>query len=145
VRRVHRSALVPHSAAQMFDLVNDVEAYPEFLPWCRQSRVLESSDNQMRAEVGMSLAGISRSFTTRNTLQRPERIMLHLVDGPFRHLEGEWQFIALREDACRVTLDLTFEVSNRLFGMALTPAFEKVGNSLVDAFSRRADALYGRS
>lgn len=129
----------------MFDLVNDVEAYPEFLPWCRQSRVLESSDNQMRAEVGMSLAGISRSFTTRNTLQRPERIMLHLVDGPFRHLEGEWQFIALREDACRVTLDLTFEVSNRLFGMALTPAFEKVGNSLVDAFSRRADALYGRS
>ncbi len=128
----------------MFDLVNDVEAYPEFLPWCRQSRVLDSSDNQMRAEVGMSLAGISRSFTTRNTLQRPDRIMLHLVDGPFRHLEGEWQFIALREDACRVTLDLTFEVSNRLFSMALTPAFEKVGNSLVDAFSRRADALYGR-
>ncbi len=144
MRRVHRSALVPHSAAQMFDLVNDVEAYPEFLPWCRQSRVLDSSDNQMRAEVGMSLAGISRSFTTRNTLQRPDRIMLHLVDGPFRHLEGEWQFIALREDACRVTLDLTFEVSNRLFSMALTPAFEKVGNSLVDAFSRRADALYGR-
>ena len=128
----------------MFDLVNDVEAYPEFLPWCRQSRVLESSDNQMRAEVGMSLAGISRSFTTRNTLQRPDRIMLHLVDGPFRHLEGEWQFIALREDACRVTLDLTFEVSNRLFGMALTPAFETVGHSVVDAFSRRADALYGR-
>ena len=129
----------------MFDLVNDVEAYPEFLPWCRQSRVLESSDNHMRAEVGMSLAGISRSFTTRNTLQRPDRIMLHLVDGPFRHLEGEWQFIALREDACRVTLELTFEVSSRLFGMALTPAFEKVGNSLVDAFSRRADALHGRS
>lgn len=144
MRRVHRSALVQHSAEQMFELVNDVEAYPKFLPWCRQSRVLDSSDTHMRAEIGLSLAGISRSFTTRNTLHRPERIMLHLVDGPFRHLEGEWQFIALRDDACRVTLDLTFEVSNRLFAMALAPAFEKVGNSLVDAFGQRADALYGR-
>ena len=127
----------------MYALVNDVQAYPEFLPWCRSTRVLERSPTHMRAKIEMALAGLSRSFTTLNTLVPAERIDLALVDGPFRHLEGHWRFEALSEAACKVHLDLSFEVANALFSMALSPAFEKISHSLVDAFSQRARQVYG--
>jgi ribosome-associated toxin RatA of RatAB toxin-antitoxin module len=143
MKHVKRTALVPHSAEQMFVLVNDVEAYPQFLPWCRSTQVFESSSTHIRAQIEMALAGLSRSFTTHNSLCRPDRIDIELVDGPFRHLEGHWRFEALTEAACKVHLDLSFEVANSLFSMALTPAFEKICNSLVDAFSTRATRIYG--
>ncbi|MCC5870187.1 MAG: type II toxin-antitoxin system RatA family toxin [Gammaproteobacteria bacterium] len=143
MRHVLRTALLPYSAAQMYALVNDVKAYPDFLPWCRSTRVLDSSPTHMRAQIEMSLAGLTRSFTTHNALAPPERIDLALVDGPFRHLEGHWRFEALTADACKVHLDLSFEVANALFSMALSPAFEKISSSLVDAFSQRAHQVYG--
>ena len=145
MKHVVRTALLPYSAAQMYALVNDVEAYPQFLPWCRSTRVLEASGSHMHAQIEMALAGLTRSFTTRNTLSPPERIDLDLVDGPFRHLEGHWRFEALTSTACKVHLDLSFEVANALFSMALSPAFEKICSSLVDAFSRRARQVYGPS
>ncbi|MCC5862689.1 MAG: type II toxin-antitoxin system RatA family toxin [Gammaproteobacteria bacterium] len=144
MKHVRRSALVHHSARQMFDLVNDVESYPEFLPWCRATRVFEATDSHMRAQVEMAVGSLTRSFSTRNTLTPPERIELSLLHGPFRHLQGEWRFDALSEQACKVHLEVSFEVSNRLLSTVLTPAFEKICNSLVAAFTKRADRVYGR-
>lgn len=143
MKQVRRTALVPYSAEEMYALVNDVEAYPKFLPWCRSSHVFEASETEMRAQIEMAVAGVTRSFSTHNTLQKPERIDLALVHGPFRHLEGHWRFEALHESACKVALEVRFEVSNRLLSMAMTPAFEKICNSLVDAFSQRATRVYG--
>lgn len=145
MKHVRRTALVHHSARQMFDLVNDVEAYPEFLPWCRSSRVFEASDSHMRAQIEMAVGGLARSFSTRNTLEPPGRIELSLLHGPFRHLHGEWRFDELSGQACKIHLEVSFEVSNRLLSAVLTPAFEKICNSLVDAFTRRADRVYGRA
>jgi ribosome-associated toxin RatA of RatAB toxin-antitoxin module len=143
MRQVRRSALVPYSAEQMYALVNDVAAYDQFLPWCRTSRVLESSDRHMRAEIEMSLAGFTRRFSTRNTLTPGEHIHMKLVDGPFRHLEGNWRFHALSPEACKVYVDMEFKVANAMFEFALAPAFEKVCNSLVDSFIERAGSVYG--
>lgn len=143
MREVNRSALVPFPAEAMFDLVNDVASYPEFLPWCRNSRVLEESDEQMLATIDIARGGIHQSFTTRNTLQRPERLVLELVDGPFRSLYGEWRFESLREDACKVHLHLEFVFSNRLVSLAFGPVFSQVCESMLDAFVKRAQQVHG--
>ncbi|HAS16182.1 MAG TPA: ubiquinone-binding protein, partial [Idiomarina abyssalis] len=115
---IQKSALVSYSAKQMFDLVNHVEAYPEFVPGCAASRVLESSGQQKVASLDISKAGISKTFTTRNTLHEPERIDMDLVNGPFKKLTGGWVFTPLADDACKVELKLDFEFSSRLLGMA---------------------------
>lgn len=143
MRTVRRSALVGHSAERMYELVNDVGSYPQFLPWCRDSKVIESSERHMIAEIEMSLAGFTRRFSTHNTLTPCERIHMRLVDGPFRHLEGSWVFHALSPEACKVHVDMEFKVAGAVFEFALAPAFEKVCNSLVDSFIRRAEAVYG--
>ncbi|MGM7447512.1 UNVERIFIED_ORG: ribosome-associated toxin RatA of RatAB toxin-antitoxin module [Idiomarina abyssalis] len=140
---IEKSALVSYSAKQMFDLVNHVEAYPEFVPGCAAARVLESSSQQKVAALDISKAGISKTFTTRNTLHEPERIDMGLVDGPFKKLTGGWVFTPLADDACKVELKLDFEFSSRLLGMAFGKIFKEVTSRMVDAFVKRAEQVYG--
>lgn len=140
--QISRSALVPFSAEKMYQLVNDVDAYPKFLPGCTGSRILDSSENQMTASVDVSKAGISKTFTTRNTLTNNQRIHMQLVEGPFRKLSGGWQFVALGDDACKVELSLDFEFTNMLVEMAFGRVFKELANNMVQAFTTRAREVY---
>jgi ribosome-associated toxin RatA of RatAB toxin-antitoxin module len=123
----------------MFGLVNDVASYPRRFAWCEGARVLEQSDTHMLARLEVRVAGMPVAFTTRNTLQAPTRIGLQLVDGPFSSLEGAWRFHSLAEDACKVSLDLDFEVAGKLVGSAMAIAFRSRGDLMVDDFCREAD------
>lgn len=127
----------------MFDLVNDVARYPEFLPWCRSTRVVEESDEHMVATIEVAKGGIHQSFTTRNSLQPPERLELSLVEGPFRSLRGEWRFQPLSDEACKVELHLQFDFSNRIVSMAFGPVFNQVCETMLDAFVQRARQVHG--
>ena len=141
---VSRSALVPYAPQRMFDLVNDVPSYPEFLPWCASTEVLEDKPDEMLARLDLSFGGLKKSFTTRNRLQPGKMIEIRLVDGPFHHLEGFWRFNALADgDACKVVLDMEFDFSTPLVKFAFGPVFTQIANSLVDAFTKRARELYG--
>ncbi|WP_136254863.1 type II toxin-antitoxin system RatA family toxin [Onishia niordana] len=140
---VNRSALVRHSPQAMFDLVNDFERYPEFLPGCRRARLIESDAEHLIGELTLAKAGVEQSFTTRNDLYSPDRIELSLVQGPFRRLRGRWLFTPMGENSCKVSLEMEFEFSNRLIGMAFGKLFQQVAGQLVDSFSRRANELYG--
>lgn len=140
--RITRSALVPYSAEQMFKLVNDVEAYPAFLPGCAGSRVLEASDRSMTASVDVSKAGIRKTFTTRNELVNGEAIKMELVDGPFRKLVGGWHFTSLDVDACKIELNLDFEFTNGLVEMAFGKVFNELAINMVKAFTQRAREIY---
>lgn len=139
---VSRSALVSYTAEQMFDLVADVPSYPEFLPLCAGASANEA-DGATLATVEMSVAGLKKSFTTRNTNMRPDRIELELVDGPFSELEGTWIFENLGDDGSKVSLELEFEFGSRLLAAAVGPVFEKLSNSMIDAFTERAGVVYG--
>ena len=141
---VKKSALVLYSAAEMYALVGDIEAYPRFLPWCRSSRVLSSDDDEVRATIEMVKGGIHKSFTTCNRMQRHKMIDIRLLEGPFKRLEGYWRFEPLRADASKVSLDMEFEFANHLLRMAVEPVFKQIANSLVDAFCKRAVDLYGK-
>lgn len=141
---VNRSALVRHTPRDMFELVNDFERYPEFLPGCRRARLLERDESHLIGEMTLGRAGVEQSFTTRNDLIEPERIEMSLVSGPFKRLRGRWLFLPMGEGACKVCLELEFEFANRLLGMAFGKLFQQVAGQLVDAFTRRADELYGR-
>ncbi|AGE85234.1 type II toxin-antitoxin system RatA family toxin [Cronobacter sakazakii] len=140
--QISRTALVPYSAEQMYKLVNDVKSYPEFLPGCVGSRVLESSPGQMTAAVEVSKAGISKTFTTRNTLISNQSILMHLVDGPFKKLMGGWKFTPLTEDACQIEFNLDFEFTNKLIELAFGRIFKELASSMVQAFSQRAKEVY---
>jgi ribosome-associated toxin RatA of RatAB toxin-antitoxin module len=136
---IHRHALVRHSAARMYGLVNDVAAYPERFAWCDGSEVLEQSDSHMLARLDLRIGGLRVSFTTRNTLTAPTRIQLRLVEGPFQDLRGLWVFHTLAEDACKVSLSMEFEIANKLIGSALAIGFQGLADRLVDDFCRQAD------
>ncbi len=140
---VSRSAMVRHSAEEMFELVDDVRGYEDFLPWVKRSRERERDGDVVIGELLFSKAGIEKSFTTRNRRQPGKMIEIRLVEGPFRHLEGFWRFDALGEDACKVSLDLEFEFSNRLLAMAFGKVFTQVAGTLVDSFVKRANERYG--
>lgn len=141
--RIQRSALLPYPAQALFDLVNDVASYPQFLPWCQGSEVLESSERQMRATLKVGRAGISQQFTTCNVLVPSESITMRLERGPFRSLHGVWTFQALSEQACKITLDLSFEYSGALVKATLGPLFNQAATTMVEAFCQRARQLYG--
>jgi ribosome-associated toxin RatA of RatAB toxin-antitoxin module len=143
MQQVRKNALVPYAASSMFDLVDDIERYPAFLPWCSGAKVLSRSEAEVTATVTIGLAGLNAPFTTRNLNQRPGMIRLTLVDGPFQSLEGAWHFKALAQDACKVELHLDYELRSGLLGAALAPAFDQITRSLVDAFVRRAEAKLG--
>ncbi len=139
---VERSAMVTFTAKQMFDLVNDVGRYPEFLPWCTGARVEDRSDTERVASVKVARGVLRTEFTTRNTLKRDAQILMHLIDGPFRQLVGEWRFDAIGERGSRVSFRVEFEFKNRLTAAALGAAFETVCGSIVDAFALRAQKIY---
>ena len=139
---VARSALVMHKAQDMYALVNDVDAYPQFLPWCGGAEVLARSEREMSARVRIAFRGVSQSFTTRNRLEPLEKITMTLLDGPFSELSGVWQFKELQADACRISLDLRFDFSNAMTGRVVGPVFKHIADSLVDSFVRRAGQIY---
>jgi len=144
MQSVNRSILVPYSSAQMFDLVRDVEKYPQFLPWCAASAVRPQPDpDVVEARVDLAYLGVRSHFTTRNVHRFPEAIELTLVEGPFRELRGVWSFQGLGDDACKVTVELTYRFAAGLLGRMIAPVFERIANSLIDAFAARAQALYG--
>jgi ribosome-associated toxin RatA of RatAB toxin-antitoxin module len=141
--RVEKSALVPFSAAKMFELVNDVESYPQFLPWCRSGRLISRDERELCGEIEVARAGVSQKFSTCNRLYPYERIDLRLREGPFKRLDGSWRFDALREDACKISFVMEFEFSGRLINAAFGAVFAQIADNLVDAFCQRARELYG--
>jgi ribosome-associated toxin RatA of RatAB toxin-antitoxin module len=140
--RVEKSALVKFSAQQMFDLVNDIESYPQFLPWCSGTRILSRSENIVEGEISISKGGFQKNFSTRNTLELGKKMTVELLDGPFSHLSGEWNFLALREDASKITLDLDFEMSGMLANLAFGAVFNQICNTMVSSFTQRAKEVY---
>ncbi|HEY5720045.1 MAG TPA: type II toxin-antitoxin system RatA family toxin [Gammaproteobacteria bacterium] len=144
MKSVSKQALVPYSPAEVYALVNDVAAYPQFLPWCSGARVLQVDDDEVRATIEMQRGGLRRSFSTRNRLQKDKMIEVRLLEGPFRHLEGYWRFDPLGQDGCKISFDLQFEFSSRLVSATLGPVFQQIARTLVDAFCRRAVEVYGK-
>lgn len=142
VTKVARSALVAHSVEQMFDLVNDVRRYPEFVAGCVASEVIEEQSQLLVATLQLKQAGIGLSLTTRNVLDRPRAMQLSLEEGPLKRLTGGWQFQPLGEAACKVALNLEFELGGTLASFAAGKLLAAVANNLVDGFAKRADQLY---
>jgi coenzyme Q-binding protein COQ10 len=140
---ISRSALVPYSAHEMYELVADIPSYSEFLPWCGGARIVSRDEDSVVASVDIDYRGVHKTFTTRNLLQPDKMMEMRLLDGPFSHLRGYWRFAALDERSCRISLDLEFEVSNRFVSLVLTPTFTAMANQFVDHFHARARALYG--
>jgi ribosome-associated toxin RatA of RatAB toxin-antitoxin module len=142
--KIERNALVHYSAAEMYDLVNDVASYASFLPWCKSSAVISETETEMKASIEISKGFMNKTFTTLNRLTKNKRIELELVDGPFKELAGYWEFEALKtEDTCRVSLSLRFEFDNAMMSMAARPVFTQIASSLVDSFCKRAVEVYG--
>jgi ribosome-associated toxin RatA of RatAB toxin-antitoxin module len=142
MRQINRSAIVPYTASQMYRLVEDVESYPDFLPWCSAAILHWRDGDILEGSVELRRSGLRRRFRTRNTMRQDTAIEMSLVDGPFSHLAGGWQFLALGECGCKVSLELEFEVSSRATNRLLARYFEEICNSLVDAFVRRASEIY---
>ena len=143
MRKVSRSALVPYTAQQMFLLVDDVESYPEFLPWCNDAEVHDRSDESLEATLELHKGSVSNHFTTRNTRRPYEAIDIALVGGPFEHLQGGWRFTDLGEQGCKVALELEFQFESMMVDMLFGRFFEETCNSLVDAFTSRATQVFG--
>ena len=141
--QVSRSALLMYSAQEMYQLVNDVEAYPDFLPGCSQTEILVEQLHLMKASVKVAKAGISQTFVTENTLVPNQSITMHLIEGPFKHLTGGWTFTALDDQACKVSLDLSFEFSSSIIELAFGRIFHELIGSMVKSFSSRAKTVYG--
>lgn len=140
---IQRSALLPYPAQALFDLVNDVARYPEFLPWCSATTVLEQSATHMRASLEVAKGGLSQRLVTANTLEPGQRIEMNLEEGPFTQLHGIWVFKPLGEKACKISLDLSFDYDGPLVRATLGPLFNQAANTLVDAFCQRAKQLHG--
>lgn len=140
---VNKSALVSYTVEQMYQLVIDVSAYPEFVPWVTNTTVHRHEDDMIEASIEMSKGPVCKSFTTRNRLTPNSGMTLSLVDGPFQHLEGKWSFLPLGEHGCKVILDMDFEFSSRLLSMTVGPVFNEMVNKLMDAFINRAPKIYG--
>ena len=149
MKSLHKSVLIWYSPEQMFGVVTDVARYHEFLPWCHESSVIEQSAQGMKASIGMQLAGFKQGFTTHNQHITKANgglaVQMELIDGPFSKLGGTWSFDPIsgsNTPACKVTLDLSYEIKNRLLQMAIGSAFDKIASSLVDAFIDRAKKIY---
>ena len=146
MKTVQKSVLIWYTAQEMFALVTDVVKYPQFLPWCDQSKVLESDENGMLAEIGIAFAGIHQKFTTRNEHVLDRKVDVKLVSGPFSNLDGHWTFTPVGdagERACRVDLELQYGFQNMALAALVGPVFDRIAGSLVDAFVKRAEQVYG--
>lgn len=140
---VHKSVLVGFSAEQMFELVDRVEDYPQFLPWCGGVEVRQREAEKLVARIAINYHGVKQSFTTENVNNRPHSMKMTLVEGPFRKLDGTWTFKPLRADACKIEFDLHYEFSSRLLDQIIGPVFNMIANSFVDSFCKRAEVVYG--
>lgn len=140
---VTRSVLVEHTPAEMFALVDAVEAYPEFLPWCGATKVIHRDEATTRATIQINYHGIRQSFTTENAKRPPEEMQIRLVEGPFRRLEGVWRFIALGDRGCKIEFRLSYEFSGRLLERLIGPVFGYIAGTMVDAFVKRAARIHG--
>ncbi len=143
MQRIRKSVLVPYSSAEMFDLVDDVERYPEFLPWCGGAQVLATRPEGKTARVDIAYRGVRAHFTTDNVNDRPDSIVITLRDGPFRHLHGEWRFRSLDESACKVEFGLAYEFATQILDRVIGPVFGHIASTFIDAFVNRAQALHG--
>ena len=141
---IKRDSVVSYSTQQMFDLVNRIEDYPHFLPWCKSTHIISRDADEIRARLDFARSGLEKSFTTCNRLQTNKLIEIRLLDGPFRQLEGFWSFESIPE-GCLISLNLEFEFSSKLIGMMFSPVFHPMANRLVDVFTQRADVVYGTS
>jgi ribosome-associated toxin RatA of RatAB toxin-antitoxin module len=140
---INRSALLPYSAYQLFELVSDVEAYPYYMEGCVGACVLHREEDCVEARLDLARAGITQSFSTRNRMWVPREITLELLDGPFEYFGGHWGFQALGDSACKISLKLEFKINGALLGAAASRLFDKATNNLVDAVGRRANQIYG--
>lgn len=139
---VEKTVLVPHSAAQMYELVDSPERYPDFLPWCGAVDLQQKTDTITIATLHIDYHGLKHNFTTENTKSHPTLIDIKLVQGPFRHLEGVWRFTPLAKDACKIEFKLHYEFSSHLLERIIAPVFSHIANTFVDAFVERAETLY---
>ena len=140
--KIIRSALVTYSALDMYKLVEAVPAYPQFLSWCTSTHVHEQRSDFQKASLTVVVAGIKQSFTTVNSLFAPERVEMRLFEGPFKNLQGEWRFIPLGEDGCKISLELDFEMASGPMAKLFGKGFGKVADRLVDDFCKRAEKVY---
>lgn len=140
---VHKTVLINYSAEQMFRLVDRVEDYPEFLPWCGGVDIEARHDNRLKAKLKINYHGLKQSFTTENTNVAPSTMTMRLVEGPFKHFEARWNFKALRDDACKIEFDMQYEFSSRILESVIGPVFGMIANSFVDSFCKRAEQVYG--
>ena len=146
MKTVHKSVLIWYSPEEMFQLVTDVERYPEFLPWCNKGIAVEQWDTGMLAEIGISFMGIHQTWRTRNEHIPGREVRLHLEEGPFSRLEGKWTFTPLgtgEQRACKVELELHYGFEHSTLGRLVSPVFDKIAGTMVDAFVKRAEQVYG--
>jgi ribosome-associated toxin RatA of RatAB toxin-antitoxin module len=144
VTRIDKTAIVPYTVHDMFVLVNNITDYPKFLPWCKSITIHSQTESEIVATLLMGGAGLEKSFTTTNVIKPDESIDMRLLKGPFRHLEGHWQFQSLGEKGCKISLNMAFQISNPVLRMSLGPMFTKITDNLVDAFVKRANQLHGK-
>ena len=142
MERICRSALINYSARQMFELVDDIENYHLFVPHCQASKVIERNPQEVIGELKVAKSGIAKSFITKNTLEKYNLIKMELVEGPFSYLSGDWKFTELSDSACKIELDLKFEFSNKLASLLFTKVFSELVESMVKAFTDRAEKIY---
>ncbi len=140
---ISRSALVMHSVAEMYQLINDVPSYPSFVPDCSDSKVISSDENSVTAALLVSKGGLNKWFTTQNTLVPNEQVVMKLVDGPFKKLTGGWTLTSLSDEACKISLALEYEFSNKMYDLAFGRVFNHMANNMVQAFTKRAKEVYG--
>lgn len=148
MKHVRKSVLLWYSPREMYDLVTDVQAYPQFLPWCSKAEVVEAHDDGVTARLSLAYMGVQHAFTTRNVHQAGQSVAVQLVDGPFSRLEGHWRFHPLGrpgsdQTACKIEFDLAYAFSSVALEAVVSPVFDRVANTLVDSFVRRAEGVYG--
>ena len=142
MKHIARSAIVEHAAAKMYALVDDIEAYPRFLPWCLEAKV-EDTGARKRATLTAGMAGIRQAFTTENENQPDRAIDMRLLEGPFRHFSAAWRFTPLGSRACQIEYSMRYQFASRTLARLLEPLFDQIADTMVDAFTRRADEIHG--
>jgi len=142
--RIHKNTFVPYSAEEMYALVNDIRAYPQFLPWCKGAEVVNETATRLQATVALEAGRVKQSFSTQNSMQPGRSIEMQLLEGPFRFMTGRWQFEPQADHRCMIDLNIEFEFKNKLLKLALSGTFNKVMDSMVEAFTRRAEQIYGK-
>lgn len=143
MHNISKSAIIPYSTKQMYDLVNDIENYQKFLNWCDNSKILDKKQNQINASISVNKGFFKQQFSTKNTLIKNQQITMELINGPFKTLVGNWSFNQLRPNACKIIFELKFEFKSRLIDISLCPAFSQIASTQLDSFIKRAKDVYG--